>query len=309
MAKRGGLKPMASRINVLENAVLVSLRFSNLGNRGSVDSNKVQTTADKKSLHVSKLLLDSSEYRAVMNHRANWRDWLESRSAPSALGGTATYVLPLALLPEVERENSRRMDRDRVLLEELVLAYPERVAEARVRLKEEFKEEDYLTQDEVRRAFAVHVNYLSISAPDALKRVSRVLYAREVEKFYTALDETAQKIDATLIAELVEMVTWMVDRVSDSADGKAKSFGKPFDERLTKTREFFRLLKHRNLTGNVEIDTLAEQAKALLDGVNADTVKKDEDFRKKVREGFAAVKVTLDEIVINKPSRRIVLEE
>lgn len=297
------------RVNVLENAVLMTLRFFAPGNHGRVDSKKVDTNADKNLLHVSKALLDSEEYRAIMNHRWAWRHrYLGSRALPSLLYGTATYVLPLALLSEVERKCDEYAQEDRRLVDVFCEAYPERVLEAKSRLRDEFNQEDYPPVETVRAAFRFKKSYMTVGTPESLANVDAALYARERSNFYESLVETASEIRGVLREGLAELVEWMVGRLEDGGDGKEKIFGKPFDTRLEKMRDFLSTFEARNLTDDSELGLLVDKAQALLRGVNAETVK-GEDFRKRVRDGFSAVKSKLNSMVEAKPSRRIVLED
>lgn len=307
--KTAKVETSRGRVNIFERAVIVTLHFSNLGNHRKLDSGKVASDADKTMLHVSKTLLDAPEYRAITNHRDRWRwGFLAAKALPSALVGTATYVLPLDLLPQVERSYEAFLARDGELVEELCDVWDLRVAESKARLRGEANSLDYPPVERVRAAFSARMAYLSLGTPDSLRSVSAAVHARETEKFYQSLDETAKQIDAFLGESLAELVDWMVARLSDKEDGKKKGFGKSFEGKLAKMQDFLTTFKARNLTGNAKLDTLVEQAKGLLRGVDAEAVK-DGDYRERVRNGFQAVKAVLDTMVEAKPTRRIVLED
>jgi len=300
----------AEKINVLQQAVLVSFRTRSLGNTAPVDSEKINTTADKKMVRANKILLDSAEYREIYNHRRNWeRNVLGRMALPSALSGTATFVLPLSLISALEQSWIDFAMRDAELIDALVAVWDERIRESKNLLKDEFNSKNYLPASQVRDAYGISLTYLTLGTPESLRSIDSALHAREVEKFYAALEETAREIDNALTSEFAELVSWMVERLDDSGDGKKKAFGKPFDGRLERMQEFFRLFKDRNLTQNAKLETLVEKGKALLANVDAESVKGDQEFRKRVREGFVAVKTTLDAMVEVKPSRRIVLED
>lgn len=306
---KGSAEPKSGRLNILENAVLVTLHFSNLGNSRKLDAGKVDTDADETMLRVSKTLLDSPEYREVLNHRHQFRwGYFVRKALPSALSGTATFVLPLAILPDIEREYAAFEQKDRELVDCFCQVYPERVADARRRLKSEFDPANYPPVGQVKAAFGVRMAYLMMGTPDNLRSVSGAIYAREQEKFYASLEETAQRIDAFLSESLADLVDWMVARLGDQEDGKRKKFGSKFEAKLVKVQDFLDSFKSRNLTGNVALETLVGKAKALLKGVDADAVK-DADYRKRVRDGFAKVKVTLDSMVEVRSTRKISLDE
>ena len=311
MVKKAAKVPDAApaRLNILENAVLVSLRFNNLGNSAKLSSEKVDTDADKDQLRVSKRLLDSPEYRAILNHRWLWRyERLGSQAIVSPVSGTAVMVLPLALLSQVERMNAEDEAKDCELVKAFCAVYPARVEEAKAHLKGEWRAEDYPPVARVRAAFRVRLSYLTLGTPESLKLVSAAVYAREQKKFYESLEETAKEIRAVLREGLAELVGWMAARLSDREDGKKKAFGKPFDSKLERMRDFLDTFQHRNLTGDSELEPLVEKAKALLRGVDAEAVK-EEGYRQRVCAGFSAVKAVLDTMVEAKPSRRIVLDD
>lgn len=297
------------RLNVLDNAVLVAFRQGAFGIRRAVGTEIVATDADKTMLHLTKALLDSSEYRAVINNRRDFVERvLDRRAVPSALGGTATRVLPLRFVPDIEREYEAFKIRDERLVETFVAAYPRLVERAQGRLKSEFNPKDYPSAWEVGERFYTTLSYLALSAPESLKTVSGALYARETAAFYASLSKTAEKIDTFLGESLAELVDWMVDRLSDRKDGRAKVFDTRFSEKLDMIRDFLATYKDRNLTGSTRLDTLVARATALMRGVDADAVKR-QDYRKAVRAGFEQIKGVLDSLVVTKPTRRIILED
>jgi hypothetical protein len=299
-----------NRVNILESAVLMTFRVRGIGNSRKMDSDKVRSDADSDMLNVSKKLLDSPEFRAIQNHRDNFRyGYLMRRMLPSAVSGTATFVVPLALVPDIEARWAEFLERDRALIDEFCRVYPAQVEAVKGKLKSEFNPADYPPVAKVRAAFSVDLSYMTIGTPESLKKVSGALHARQVEKFYANLDDTARRIDEFLGENLADLVDWLVERLSDSADGKQKSFGKPFESKLEKVQDFLTTFKDRNLTGNERLQVLVEKSKALLKGVNAESVKGDGNFRKRVRERFAEVKVQLAKMVVDRPTRRIVLDD
>jgi hypothetical protein len=297
------------RVNVLENAVIVTLHMSGLGNHRRLDSGKVNSDADKRMLRVAKKLLEAPEYQAINQHRHAFRWGIFARLAlPSPLSGDATFVMPLAILPRLEQAFAAFEARDKELVEELVEVWDLRVAESKALLKGEARDEDYPPKEAVRAAFSVRMAYLALGTPDSLRGISAAVHQREVEKFYQGLDETAKQIDAFLTESLADFVTWAATRLSDKEDGKKKGFGVRFEEKLAKFAEFLDTFKLRNLTGNSQLETLVERAKGLLRGVDAEAVQAT-DFRERVRKGFGEIKATLDGLVETKPTRRVLLEE
>jgi hypothetical protein len=78
---------------------------------------------------------------------------------------------------------------------------------------------------------------------------------------------------------------------------------------LEKVNDFLETFKARNLTGNERLQALVDKAKGLLKGVDAESVKADDEFRKRVCDRFSELKSTLDGMIVTKPTRRIVLED
>ena len=301
-------KTTKERVNIFDNAVLMTLRFSGIGNRATMDSNKVDTDADKDMLNVSKRLLDSPEYREIKNHRRGWNRRLGRIAIHSETSGTATFVLPLGLVTMIEELTQANLKRDADLVDEFCSVYPQRVQEAKNRLKHEFDPKEYPPVAVVRRAFSVRTSYLTLGTPESLKSIDNAIYQRERKKFYDAIEEEAQAVRVALREEMLGFVRWMVERLAEGDDGKGKAFGKPFESRLSRFAEYLDLFKHRNLTGDTDLEPLVNKAKSLLQGVNGETVKGD-DFRKRLRDAFSPLKLMLDTMVETKASRRIVLED
>jgi len=302
----------SEKMNILQNAVLVGLHFKEPGNTGRIDSEKVTgTDAELRSVRVTKMLLDSWEFQAIKSHRATWRNgYLRHVALPVAFGAPGMFVLPLTLLGKVEAAMLKFQQRDTELIERVCAAYEERKEEAKIRLKSEYDESDYPSPETFRASFRSWWWYASMAPSESLKEFDAVLYQRERKKFYEELDETIEKMKVALYSNCADLVEWMVSKLSDTDDGKQKVFGKPFDAKLEKMKEFMDTFKDRGgLIGFTELAPLVDQAKGLLTGISSERVKNNESFRNEMKKKFETVKSKLHGMVEYKASRSIILDE
>ena len=101
------------------------------------------------------------------------------------------------------------------------------------------------------------------------------------------------------------LVDHLIDRLSGE-DGKAKKFKEGTIKNL---EDFLDSFTVRDITDDTDMSKLVEKARKVLGGTDADTLRKDPDFRQRVMTGFSDLKTTLDGLLIDRPSRKITFEE
>jgi hypothetical protein len=261
----------------------------------------VTVDADKAMVHVSKSLFTSTEYQAVRRYDGQTRDWLMRRALPSYFR-EGFYLLPLAILDEVDRDlEARRQTRQR-LIDAFLDTYDAKVLEARSRLRELFSEADYPSRTAIAGSFRWEVRYLTFNVPQTLEGVSQAVFEREKAKAEQLWQRATEDIHQALRDGMAALVTRMVERLTPGPDGKPLQFRESL---VTAMDEFLRYFKARNLSDDQELNALVEKAQQVMKGVDITALRKNADVRETVRDGFARIQTLMDSMAMTRPPRGI----
>ena len=292
--------------SLTDTTVCLQVRLGCLGVRAKMDASKVDAgDMDKAMLHVSKDILQSDELQAIYRHAAEIRSFVKARSLPSLLRG-GIYLVPVAGIPGIEEGLESMKVVRRGLIEKFMEAYPKLVEDARVRLGEHFDEADYPTPAMVKKAFSLDIRYLTFSTPSSLKNVSSALFEREQKKAERAWAVAHDEIITLLRAEFKKLVDHMADRLSVGEDGKKKVFR---DTAVSNLASFMDTFDPRNVCNDADLSEMVKKARALLSGVDAETLRSNDQLRAHTQEQFSKMSETLGTMVTAKPSRLISLSE
>lgn len=260
--------------------------------------------ADAESLSASKKLLNTRHeaYRAVLAIRREATQYWRS--------ATIAYPEPGIRLIRRERieQFNARMLAYREQLHEAVKALNDAYGElrdtARENLGELYSEDDY--PNSLMGQFGLAWDFPSIEAPKYLRELNPALYEQEQARISARFEEAMRMTEEALAAELQELVAALCDRLTGAGDGKPKQIRASAIENL---QEFFGKFSSLNIRGNEQLDRLVEQAQLVMSGVAIDGLRKDTAVRETVATKLGEVKASLDTLVVDRPKRRIVLED
>lgn len=293
-----------TRFELQEKVILLVLTLRAPGNQRTVrDKSILATNAALARLHVGKTLIERDEYKAISILDGQLRDWVARLALPSPFKA-GTHLIALGLLDAIENGLQTYLAKRAELVEAYIAVYEEAKAEARRQLGELYTESEYLTVEELRAAYSLSWQYVTLAPPDQLKALNAEIFERERERLQTQWDDAIDTMRDALRAGLAELVNDMVTRL----DGDEKKF-KP-TKLLERFNEFLGTFDARNVTSDEELQALATQARALLAGVDTDAIKSSRELRERVRGGFKQAQVTLGEMeTAGKRQRRITFEE
>lgn len=291
---------------LLDNAVLVKLTFRSYGTSRKVSTSQVEVgAADKRLLKVSKKILDSPECDAITKLDGQIRTWVYSQVLPSQFIDGCHFV-PLV---SVERINDRledyRAERD-VAVTVLCDALERLIEQDRERLGPLFNAGDYPTVEEIQRAYSLEWSYMALDAPKSLQAVSEEMYLAAKQKMELNIAEATDAVRSVLRAQFKELVDHLVDRLTPAPDGTKKIFRNSLTENVNAFLDSF---GDRNITEDAELARLVEDARKLLGGEDAESLRSQDYVREAVRSGFSQVQDKLDELIVNEPTRRILVDE
>lgn len=198
-----------------------------------------------------------------------------------------------------------QMEAFRTELEETVATLDEHYGElrqaARNRLGSLFNLSDYPLS--LRGLFSIAWEYPNVDVPDYLQRVSPEVYEQECRRITHRFDEAVLLAEDAFLGELNRLVSHLTERLSGADDGKPKVFR---DSAVENLREFFHRFQQLNIRSNPELDTLVDQARQILGGVQPQQLREDASRRQTVASQLAAVQASVDGMLVDRPRRTIV---
>lgn len=285
--------------DLVSKTAFLSVQFGVMGNTRKVSGATVLTTdADKSLLRVSKTLLTSKELEAIRSADGKMRAYLYNTCLPWDMG---MMMLPKPLVATAhERMSAYKLERE-VLVDEFIAAYPKLIEEAVAHLGSLYNPNDYLAASEAKAKFYFSWNWVQFGVADSLKSISMDLYESEKQKAAAQVKSALDEITNVMREKLLDLVTNLEDRLAPNDEGKAKVLR---ETPVTKLQEFLTTFEQYNVTGDVDLAKLVAQARELVGGTSAQSLRSSDEWREKVRKGMEGIKDQLATMVEDKPGRK-----
>ncbi len=254
---------------------------------------------DPRYVNASKRLVDREALSTIEAIRGEARSWLASQSLPFPLDG-AVFV-PSEQIERIDAELAKYRARYEEAIEAFVADYPTLREAARVQLGSLYNVTDY--PQNVRPRFAFSWRFLSLAPASEAQLVNPVLVAQEREKFQRLMAEAAQGAITELRTRFAACVDHVVERLTgEDSDGKPKVFRESLVGNL---RDFLDGFAALNVCDDAALHALVERARDTIDGVEAKDLRKDGALRAHVVSKMASVQATLDDMIVDRPGRKI----
>ncbi len=262
---------------------------------------------DPTRLSVSKALIETAELRELLMHRRRFNRALKQLSLPGGLltlaGGQ--YLIPLALINEVKANIDQYIITRGELLERFGERYPSIIEHAKEKLGDLFDETDYPEFHLIRMAYTVQYKFVSNSVPEELKKVSDQLYKQESKRVLADCAGAAVEIEAALRKGFADLTEHLADRLSvDEATGRPRQLHSSVVDGV---KQFIDTFQSMDLTGDAALGELVSQARSLIGGADADSVRSDPALREKLQQGFAKIQESASSLVETR-KRKVILE-
>jgi hypothetical protein len=179
--------------------------------------------------------------------------------------------------------------------------YAELQAAAQRRLGDLYSASDY--PPSVSGLFGIDWDFPNVEPPDYLLQLHPRLYEEERARVAGRFEEAVRLAEQAFTAELGKLVAHLAERLSAGPDGGRKVFR---DSAVTNLVEFFDRFGQLNVRSNAQLDALVEQARGLVQGVEAQALRDDTSLRQQVAQQLAGVQAALDDLLVDQPRRRIV---
>lgn len=295
--------------NIVDKSVFITVRFGLIGNTRRVKAERtatdslltaqsiaVSTDADIHLLKVQKTLLESPELDAIRKADGKIRVWLYDTCLPYEMG---IMILPVSLLENVHNKlEAYRLERTS-LVNEFVDAYPALCKTAVERLGSLYNPTDYPAVDSLAEAFTYDWQYISFAVPEHLKQAG--LFEAESAKMQEKFQAAAEEITLVMRQTLLDTVSHLQTALTPSEDGKQKRL---FTSAVSNVQDFLATFDARNITNDTELSEVVAKARALVDGVSVETLRKNDDFKEKLRAGMETISGQLIGLVEVKTTRK-----
>lgn len=286
----------------------VRLSFTWLGTQRKLEDNQTRRAADTfqaaaASVRASKVLINTKHpaYRAATAVKSHAQTYLRGISLPYPQPGIRLIRRADVEQFEVQMISFRERLTDAVT--NLRDHYEAIKLDARERLGELFNSADYpATLDGV---FSLNWEYPSVEPPKYLLRFNPELYQQEQARIQQRFEHAVVLAESAFAERLQELVEHLLERLSASPDGQAKTFQKSTIENF---REFYDEFRRLNVRGNTELDALISRANNLVSGVDPNTLRNSERLRDNLSNQMGEVSLALDSLMQNAPRRRMILD-
>jgi hypothetical protein len=283
--------------------LMIVVKRGKFGNSKRAKMNAVTVDADKALLRLHKQLLDSPELEAIATLDSQVDAIIRARSFTSKLRGV--HMVAVGEVQELDVILTEKQVERVKLVDEAVSKYEQRTAEALERLRVVGETMDYPTVERFRATFHFEWQWVTFETPTRLKAISAALFENERAKMAEKLSAVADECQQAMRAGLSKLVEHLAERLTPSADGKKKKFTKSTTDNLN---EFLATFELRNVTDDSDLAEIVKKARAVMEGVDKDTLK-DELVRARVLQEIDGLQAALDPLVVEKGNREIILPD
>lgn len=288
-----------------EATAAMKLSFNWFGTRKSLsDAQKSRAAAsfgaEGEFLSAGKKLIDTRHprFKAVTSIRSKVGSYFKGVSLPFPEPG-------VRLIRRGETEAiTGRLERYREELAtaatELDAHFEELKSAARIRLGALYNLDDYPAS--LMGAFAINWEFPSVEAPEYLRRLSPELYRDECRRVQGRFDEAIQLAEQAFLEELEKLVSHLQERLAGQSDGRPKVFR---DSAVHNFTEFFERFRQLNIGSSEQLDDLVSRAQRAVGGVAPQQLRDNSEVRQQVTTQLGEVHNVLDDLLVDRPRRRI----
>src|SRR5262245_16540100 len=173
---------------------------------------------------------------------------------------------------------------------------------ARRRLGSLYNADDY--PEALEGLFAVSYDFPSVEPPGYLVALSPGLYEQEQARVAARFEEAVRLAEQAFLEEFARLVAHLRERLSGTNDdGTPKVFR---DSAVGNLTEFFERFKQLDVRSSDQLDALVAEAQRVVRGVDPAGLRDGAGLRGRVASELSRVQSELDDLLVDRPRRRIV---
>jgi hypothetical protein len=326
--KEANGKEIIDAAKVLRSAMLFGLTRRAWSNRCMASREKIRTKETdangvtkevklSRRVNATKQLIVCDEYDALITHLGGTYEWVLGHSMLAAgIGRGINLVRRDYIETVIEKVEADRRILRVDLLPPFLAVYPQRVEDASRPVNEEdpekgglgslFDADDYPSVEELGQSFDIIYRVFALSVPDELPEEIR---KSENAKLRETLQREGENAVYALREGLNELVAHAIERLHVKVGEKPKVF--VADNLVGGFVEFFESFRARNIMDDAQLEEVVAQAQDIVAqfAPNIHNIKSSTPQRNRVAEQLSTVKVSLDGLLKNRPSRRFTFED
>lgn len=255
-----------------------------------VDSNKAVSASD---LSVSKKMIPKRYLDSITQLDGRQRADISRLGMRTEYLGKGSLLIPVGVVLRL----TNMLDMYRETRQRLIDSFIEKYEQAKEDFKksspELYKEHEYPTAEDVRRAFSFSYHFFNVNVPSILESVSESVFKNEQSKLQKELEEALDEIKQGLRAGFLELVANLEDKVRGLGTER-KRFTKGF---VTEFKTFLETFDAKNISNDAELKALVDRCKGILDGVSPDNIRNSIETQIKLEKELGAVREELEQHV------------
>lgn len=263
---------------------------------------------DPKLVRASKRILGCPTLKQIGKHDGETRFHVRTHSIQHLLRHGMHFV-PIAAVETMEDYLiARSAERDALVEQLLVNEYEAGITNDEASLGHLFNRNDYLSVEQARERFSLSWEWLEFKTPDKLRSISPKMFEREREKAKAGIQSAAESIVASTREGALALLRSFSEKLGEPEPGKRKK--QIAENSIERYGEFFQNLKQLlTVTGDTDLEALADKAQDVLKGITVKELRSDDDIRDAVHQEFAALIPEAEKLVVDAPRRKIVFTQ
>jgi hypothetical protein len=290
--------------SITTNTMCLVVEKGRFGVKRKASTDDVSVKSDKTLLALTKVIIESPELQAVVQHDAAVAAFLRSKTVHSDFKGLK--LIPIKAVVEVHDFLTGASVKRQELVEKACDTYRLRCDETAARLSVLQNPGDYPPLSRFRASFYFEWKFVTWETPSKLKDIHPAIFRMEQEKAAKSLSGVADECRNAMRAGMADLVDLMVDKLTPDADGKKKTFSKAT---IRNFNEFFDMFELKDVTGDAELGVVVTKARDVLSGVDAKDIRSNEAIRDAMKQQFAMLRDKLSTMKIDRGDRDIDLED
>ncbi len=298
---------MKNTINLnIEGSKLLKFEIHRWGNRAKANKNEIETSADKEMLSASIKLVDSQEYKDIVNFQMDTARWLDTMMVKSKIMAGCYHIKDdKEAIKQIEDEIDRRSQILEELVEIFINVYSKQINEAEGKLHGQFDIKRYPSPSEIRNKFYFFYAWLKVYSDET--SLSKKAFKRQQAALEKRMHDCTETITQTLRQSFAKLISHATEIIKPNKDGKQKRWKDASFDNIT---QFISVFNHRNITNDVELENLVKRAQDVLAQIeDPQKMKKDKDLLKFVDKSFKTINKELETMIVTNPSRKFNLDE
>ena len=290
---------------VRQNFAACRVKFKWLGTSKTLSSEQKSQAAqsfgaDRDSISAGKKLIDTKHeaYKALTSIKSQISRYWKDNSLSYPEPGTR-----LIRQDRVDEFNSTLEDlKEQIEAGVRMLSehYDQIKSAAEHRLGDLFDPSDYPSS--LLDVFDVQWDFPAVDPPDYLRRLNPEVYREQSRRVSERFERAVEVAEQTFMEELDQLVNHLADRLSGDDDGQPKIFR---DSAVTNLAEFFSRFRDLNVGSNDQLDQLVDRCEQLMSGVQPQGLRDNDSLRRSLSTNLSTVQSSLDQLLVDRPRRRI----